>query len=81
MSVESAVQHEVAPDLDHNIGLVVDRVSGIAARMQLTGVDEADIRLLVEQEWQQYADAPVQHFVPVLVQRAVIERLNRRPKQ
>ncbi len=79
MSVESAVGPESGPDLDHNIGLVVERVTGTVTRLRSDGVDPDVIRALVEQEWQRFASARVQHFIPLLVHRAVVERLTSGP--
>ena len=57
-----------APILDH----IVVEVVHMLQNKRAVPVDPADVRVLVEQEWARYDDAPVRTYLPVLVQRAVV---------
>ena len=61
--------------VDDHLARVVERL----VRDFGAGVPEGSIRALVDEEHERYRDARIPHFVPVLVDRAVRQRLRTDP--
>ncbi len=78
MSVDSPIQQTSALK-GETAEYVAEQVVDTVGRIHLDRIGEAEVRAMVEQEWQRYDGATVRHFVPVLVHRAVIERLAHHP--
>ena len=78
MSVESPVEQTSVLSAE-SVDTVVEQIVETVGRTHLDRISESDLRALVASEWERYDAATVRHFVPVLVHRAVIERLAHHP--
>ncbi len=78
MTHESPIEQGAAMPAE-SVDTVVDSVVGTVGRIHLDRVGEGEVRAMVISEWERYNAATVRHFVPLLVHRAVIERLAHHP--
>ena len=78
MSVESPVELTSALS-DESVDTVVEQIVETVGRTHLDRIGEQELRDIVASEWERYEGATVRHFVPVLVHRAVVERLAHHP--
>lgn len=78
MSVESHVEQTSVLSAE-SVDTVVEQIVETVGRTHLDRIGEPELRALVASEWERYDAATVRHFVPVLVHRAVVERLAHHP--
>ena len=78
MSNESPIEQGSALP-GESVDTVIESVVGTVGRIHLDTIGEGEVRAMVVSEWERYNGATVRHFVPVLVHRAVIERLAHHP--